>query len=422
MKIVIVNDHLYPDGGADLVALAGADALARSGADVSFFTADAKRPDDASERPYALVSTGQMDLGSDPNRLRSALQGLWNPAAARGLAALLRDCDPANTVVHVHSWTKALSSSVFRAAAQAEVALLCTLHDYFAVCPNGTLFNAQSRSHCLLRPMSPACIASHCDTRAYSHKLYRVARHAVQQRFSGLPARVDRFVTISGFSERLSAQYLPTDAQYVRVRNPVEVGERQAPADPGASPAFLMIARMFQPKGWELFLDACECAGVQAVAVGSGPERAVLERRYPHTRFLGQLDRDGVRQALRAARALVMPSLWYETQGLVIAEAAALGVPAIVSDTCGGAESVLHERSGLLFRQGQVEALAAALRRLADDVELARRLGRAAAERFWSDAPTPQAHARELLSVYRELLACRRAPALGGLGEAGGSC
>lgn len=405
MNVVVVNDHLYPDGGADIVALSSADALARLGVDVTLFVSDRRRADDVAQRPYAVVCTGQMDLAGDPNRLRAAAQGLWNPRAAEGLRKLLKGLDPAATIVHVHSWTKSLSSSVFRAASEAGFQVVCTLHDYFSVCPNGTFFNAQSRKNCQLRPMSIACIASHCDARSYTHKLYRVARHAVQQHFGQLPAHVDQFLTISGFSERVDAQFLPIDSRYTRVRNPADVGEQPLPADPGASRSFVMVARMFAPKGWELFFEACDRAGVQAVAVGDGPDRAALEQAYPRAKFLGQLGREGVTAAMRSARALVMPSLWYETQGLVIAEAAAQGVPSIVAATCGGAENVDPECTGLLFQTGSIDELTAAIRRLADDAVLARRLGHAAAQRFWADPPTPIAHARELLAVYSQVLA-----------------
>ena len=44
---------------------------------------------------------------------------IWNRDAARGMRALLDTLDPADTVVHLHSWTKALSSSVVRAVRAA---------------------------------------------------------------------------------------------------------------------------------------------------------------------------------------------------------------------------------------------------------------------------------------------------------------
>ncbi|WP_444718906.1 glycosyltransferase family 4 protein [Paucibacter soli] len=166
-----------------------------------------------------------------------------------------------------------------------------------------------------------------------------------------------------------------------------------------------MVARLVRHKGQELFLRACEQAGVPAVCIGEGPDQAELQQRFPRARFTGQLAREQVQAEMLRARALVLPSLWYETQGLVVDEAAALGLPAIVSDACAATDAVQHGRNGLVFRSGDADALANALQRLHEDGSYAQALGRQAFERFWRDPPTPANHARELLQAYAGVLA-----------------
>lgn len=409
MKVVVVNDHLRPDGGADVAALGSARALAEAGHEVTVFAADEPL---AGERfPFEVVSTRQSDLARGP-ALPAAWRGLWNRPAATALQALLSRHDPGETVVHVHSWTKALSSSVFAAAARSGFAQVLTLHEYFAVCPSGLLFNAQTLQPCELQPMSPRCIATHCDARAYAHKLYRVARHAVQARWGMPPERIDRYIVISRLAQHRVAPHLHPDARFALVRNPIEVGARPPPAEPARQRPVVMVARLFAPKGWRLFLEACRAAQVPALCVGEGPDREELARDFPEARFTGALDRAGVVAAMRSARALVLPSLWHETQGLVVAEAAAEGVPAIVSDRCGAAEWVSDGVDGLVVPAGELGPLTDAIRRVGHDPELARRLGAAAAERFWADPPHGARHAEQLTAVYREVLA-ERAGALG---------
>ena len=399
MNVIVVNDHLYADGGADVVALSSAEQLAAAGTPVTLFVADALRPDDRTERKARLVCTGQSDLLRDPRPGRAALQGLWNLTAARKMRALLAEHDPADTVVHLHSWTKSLSSSVVREARDAGFPLVCTLHDYFSVCPTGALYNFQTNSICRLDPMSGQCIRTHCDARRYAHKLYRVARHVVQSGWGGLPGDLREFIVVSRFSEAILRPHLPVDARVVHVRNPIEI-EPAAATDLSANYAVVMVARPSRYKGVELFLHACELAEVDAVCIGDGPERVDLEGRFPRVRFTGQLNRAAVSHEMRKARALVLPSLLYETQGLVVDEAAALGVPAVVADTCAAIDSVAHEGTGLVFKSADVGSLAQALRRMVDEPGLAARLGAAAHQRFWRDPPTPQAHARDLMQVY----------------------
>ena len=108
---------------------------------------------------------------------------------------------------------------------------------------------------------------------------------------------------------------------------------------------------------------------------------------------------------MRASRALVFPSLWYETLGLVVLEAASHGIPAIVPSESAAAEFVVDGITGLHFRRGDENDLRAQMLRLRDP-ELVGRLGRATYEKFWSAGFASRiGHAQALESVYRACLA-----------------
>ena len=403
MKLIVLNDHLYPDGGADVVALSSAQACAELGMQVTLFVGDALRPDDHTKRLATLVSVGQRDLLSNTNRVQAALQGFWNLNAARMLAELLSRHDPRDTVVHLHSWTKSLSSSVVHQTLRSGFPLVLTLHDYFAMCPNGTLFNFQTGHKCGKQPMSMGCVFTHCDARKSIHKAYRVVRHGVQSQLGRLPSGVQHGIVVSRYSQRLLAPHLPASMHLHHIRNPIEVPHRLA-APVLANHGFVQVGRLYPPKNQAQFLQACDLAGVHATCVGDGPDLPALSARHPHSTFTGPLDREGVIAHISASRALVMPSIWDETQGLVCAEAAALGVPSVIYDGCAAVDFVQHERNGLVVPQGRVDLLAQALRRLTDEPELAQRLGTQAREDFWRHPPTPEQHARDLANLYERVL------------------
>jgi GT2 family glycosyltransferase len=83
--------------------------------------------------------------------------------------------------------------------------------------------------------------------------------------------------------------------------------------------------------------------------------------------------------ALASLDALVVPSVWPETSPLVIREAFLAGRPVIASDIGGIPELVDHAQNGLLFAPGDIDGLARALRRLADEPGLLDRLKTGAA-------------------------------------------
>ena len=118
--------------------------------------------------------------------------------------------------------------------------------------------------------------------------------------------------------------------------------------------------------------------------------------------------RHDVGTVLGAADALVVPSTRPEPLGLVAMEGAAAGLPVVASAHGGVAEVVRHGVTGMLVAPGHPEALATALRLLADDPALARRLGDAGrtdvAERFPIERMLTQ-----LQDLYDRLAAARAA-------------
>ena len=99
-----------------------------------------------------------------------------------------------------------------------------------------------------------------------------------------------------------------------------------------------------------------------------------------HVTFLGRVGRDAVRRFTQTHDVLVFASEWDEPFAAVPIEAMSAGM-AIVATTAGGTpEAIVDGETGLLVPPRDPDALAGALRRLAGDEELRRRLGGRAAE------------------------------------------
>ena len=402
--IIIVNDFAHVNGGTATIALGSAIALAGRGLRVTLFAAVG--PVDPQLRGVdglEVICLDQPEILKDSNRLRAAAIGIWNAAAARRFRSLLAGVDRKHTVVHIHGWTKALSASVVRSALDQRFRVVLTLHDYFAACPTGTFFQFPQSRICPLQPMSSACISLNCDARHYSHKLWRVGRQWVQLHAGFLPAGVRDFVSISDLSEKVLKPFLPAGSHIHRVRNFTDVA-KAPPVRVEQNALFAYSGRFSAEKGVQLFAQAAATAKIGALFIGDGPLLGEVRRIAPEAEITGWLSPARARHELRRARALVFPSLWYETQGLVVAEAAAMGIPAIVPDTCAAREWVSDGETGLWFKGGDASSLEQRLRQLADDPQLAARLGSNAYLRYWQRPATIQAHCNGLQAVYASML------------------
>jgi glycosyltransferase involved in cell wall biosynthesis len=103
---------------------------------------------------------------------------------------------------------------------------------------------------------------------------------------------------------------------------------------------------------------------VRGVVVGSGPlEQALAQRareKSAPVAFLGFHNQTAIATCYAASDCLVLPSD-RETWGLVVNEAMACGLPAIVSDAVGCREDLIDEQTGATFSAGNVDALTEAI-------------------------------------------------------------
>ena len=136
---------------------------------------------------------------------------------------------------------------------------------------------------------------------------------------------------------------------------------------------FLTIAQMTPKKGIGYAIEAFAYSfssdpTVELRLGGDGPERERLEALArslgvaDQVKFLGMLTRQQVLEEMRQSQVFVLPSL-YETFGVVVIEALALGKP-LIATRCGGPESIVRPEDGLLISPGDPVALAEAMRRM----------------------------------------------------------
>jgi len=404
--LLILSDFAHVEGGGGKVAINEALLLAARGMRVLFLAAVGPVDDrlaNSAVEVTCLDQKGLLDVSSSPG---VAIQALWNRTAYRHTLRLLSTLNPANAVVHLHGYTKALSTSPLAAARRLGFRVICTLHDFFVACPNGAFFDYARQSPCHRVALSPGCIFSRCDKRHPTHKMFRVARSAVQRVAGHFPSAVSDYVVLSRRSADILRRYLPATARLHQLQNAIDVA-RRPPVAASANTAILCIGRLDKEKGVTFLAAAAAAAGLNVIFVGDGPLRAELEQR-DNVEITGWLGASEVVGWLDRARCLVFPSLWYETYGLVVDEAAARGVPAIVSDVTAAAERVVDGVTGWHFRSSSAAALEAMLRLTLDDDAITA-AGKATYERFWRDFPTGESHVGALIDVYRSMLSRKEA-------------
>ncbi len=334
-------------------------------------------------------------------RVRDGLGAVWSVPAGRRFERVLDDARP--DVVHIHNLFPLLTASVPAAAARRGVPVVWTVHNRRLACVAGGNFRDGHPCHACRPGWRAPGIVHRCYADSLSASALVTAATALFRR----EAVRDRVLPVA-ISESM-ADWLATvgvfDREVVRVKyNGVE--GPAGPVPPAAEQRrFLYIGRLAADKGVRLLLDAWARADVDAelsiVGTGDlGAEVAAAATRDPRIRWAGHLPAEGVAAELRAARVVVVPSLWDEPFGRTAAEALAYGRP-VVTTGRGALREIVDDSTGWVVG-ATVDALAATLCQAAASSPVVAARGRAATARHAAHF-SPEVTTEALVRLYKEV-------------------
>jgi glycosyltransferase involved in cell wall biosynthesis len=240
---------------------------------------------------------------------------------------------------------------------------LYTTHEHWLICPMHVLWKFNSRP-C----EKPACLR--CTVLGkrppqlwrYTGLLKRASRH------------VDQFVSPSRFTARMHAERgFPRPVDHLPYFIDRADPDWQNPGPrPQEKPYFLFVGRLEVIKGLQTLIDVWDrVADHDLLVAGTGGEEAALRARAagnPRVRFLGPQPQSRLGPLYRHAVAVIVPSITYETFGMINIEAFARKTPVIARDLGALAEVIHDGRGGFVYRTD--DELLAAVRRLATEPRL----------------------------------------------------
>jgi glycosyltransferase involved in cell wall biosynthesis len=404
VKIIIVSDHARIVGGAAKIAILSARAFAERGFDVEFLAGAGPVAKELTEVPSIKVTClDGIQNNRDPNRLRGALRAFWNGAAANAMREILRRSDPKDTVVHFHVYRDVLTSSVAYVAAKKGFVTVYTAHEYTLGCPYGGFFDYRRNAICPMHGLSMGCLKTKCTTSAYGRKLWYYALQFVYAKILRIPKKLSHTVFISKLNRDVLTRYLPNNARFTIVSNAFDFAD-SAPAAISEHSPFLFIGALEPHKDPITAARAAKQLGAPITFVGSGSIGEKLKTEHPEATVTGWVGREEVERRILESRALVLPSIWYEAQPGTSMEAAACGLPVIVSDKCAAVEQVEDFGVGEVFEGGNAEDLATKMLPYLD-TDFARKQGAATQAAYRKLDLSTDRHIERLLEIYRDELA-----------------
>ncbi|MCU0565397.1 MAG: glycosyltransferase family 4 protein [Oculatellaceae cyanobacterium Prado106] len=387
MRILFAHNRYQLAAGEEMVVQAEMALLQEQGNAVSLFEVDNR------------------SIQSPWSKLKAAAASVYSWSARQELCQRIEQFRP--DVVHVHNFFPLLSPSVYDACQMMEVPVVQTLHNYRLTCVNGKLFrDGQICESCLGQSIPWAGIRQGCYRDSVVESAAVGVMIGVHQMRRTWGDRVNAFIALTPFQKaKMTQAGLPPERIHVKPNflfDP-QLPPRQTPGD-----YLLYVGRLWSEKGIQTLVDAYlqHDISMPLKIVGEGIMRENLEQQVQRAgkaiEFLGWRSKPEVLALMQNARALVFPSVWYETFGLTMIEAFACRVPVIASRLGGIAEIVQSGETGLLFEAGNGAELAEQLEWAIAHPQAMQVMGQNARQ-VYENRYSPTANYEHLVRIYEKV-------------------
>ena len=323
------------------------------------------------------LASAQRGRGSHVTLISNAIESEYGQEV-HSTVDLFEVCRQNNLdILHLHTRISTLP--------EPDISVVRTVHTNSGGCPSGSRYLTSKNSPCDRKFGLVGCtwghLVNHCGSRKPSRIThgFRNTRSEIEHSRRILTIAVSEYVR----GEMIRAGCPPNNVHVLR--SPAPVNDNPfCESDDGDVVRLVFFGRIVSHKGLDWLVRALatcpsnvvldvagdgnprEIADVKALAVSLG----IAERIHWH----GWIDPAEVTVLIKAARAVVFPSVWHEPAGLVTLEAAAYGRPVIASKVGGIPEYGLPEFARLVSPH-DVEALANAIVDLAVDHRHANEMG-----------------------------------------------
>jgi glycosyltransferase involved in cell wall biosynthesis len=402
-KLLSINNYYYRRGGAEAVFFDHNELFMRAGWDVVPFSMHHAGNDSSDwSGHFAATTDGSMD-GSAAMRISRALTTVYSRDAARKIRRLIADTRPA--LAHAHNIYHHLSPSILVELRRQGVPTVMTLHDLKLVCPAYKMHSRGAVCESCRGGALRNVVKNRCIKSSFAMSALVWLESTVHRALNIYMANVARFVVPSRFFLAKFAEWGLDTQRFVHIPNFVDA-ESMHPRD-DHDDWFVYFGRLSAEKGIATLVRAAAQARVPLRIVGTGPEEAGLRQLAAESggrvEFTGYLTGAALREAIAGARAIVIPSEWYENAPLSVMEASALGRPVIGARIGGIPELIREDETGFVFTSGNVEALSETLAKVAAlPASTLRRLGGAGRE--WMRAEfSPAAYRDRMMGLYAEV-------------------
>jgi len=384
VKILLVHNEYGKLSGEEVMFHSIAKVLQNHGHEVTLFT-------------RSSTEIKKMFCG----RIRAFFTGLYNFNTASRFAELIKKEKP--DIVQIQNVYPLISPVVFKVAHVLGIPLVFRCANYRLFCPSGLMLNKGEICERCVGGKEYWCVIKNCETSFFKSFGYAI-RNAYARVSSVITENTTIYYVLSQFQKDKFVSWGIPSNRIVIIPNFIEIKEVDSEInDLGKYVGY--VGRVSQEKGVPLLVDAISKSGnVPLKIAGDYTSMPTLPAVVPtNVTFLGQISMDSLNDFYANARIIVVPSIWYETFGMVVIEAMLHKRPVIGARVGAIQDTIQDGVTGFLFEPGNSDDLASKIRYLWEHPDLCHQMGQAGREKALREY-SPEKYYERLMAVYKKAI------------------
>lgn len=378
MKILVVHNKYILHGGEDSVVDSEVELLRSKGNEVLTYF----RSNEEIANPY----DGGLVVGA-----------FWSRRTVRDFERLFDAFKP--DLIHVHNTVPLISPSIYWIADRLKIPVVQTLHNFRLMCLGAMYLRDGDVCEDCLGKAPWRGVVHKCYRNSYISSAVLAGALSLHRYIGTYQNKVSRYIALNEFCRAKFLEGGIPDRKIVVKPNFVSTSVHLE----SSRDDFLFVGRLSIEKGVDCLVKAILLRpDIKIRVAGDGPCSCLLDGINSVMR-LGHIASSAVLQEMSSVLAVIVPSVCYETFGLVVIEAYSRGTPVIASRTGALAELVIEGETGLLFSPGDHEELAKKIEWAKNNRDKMGEMGVAALRKFSAEFSSEKNYSK-IMQIYTDAI------------------
>ncbi len=324
-RVLIVHNYYQIPGGEDTVVNNEQNMLEENGHDVFVYT---RHNDEIKEKGII-------------GKLLLPFETIYSLKTIRDIKKIVKE--KKIDIVHIHNTFPLISPSIYSVSKKAGVKVVQTVHNFRLLCPAATF----ARDNKICEDCVNKGLLNSIKHNCYRNSKLQTIIAASMLKFNriiGSYKKVDAYIALTEFNKEKLSSLIPKEKIFVKpnfCEKPsipiVPIEEREY---------FMFLGRLDKLKGIDLLVEAWkDIKYEELLVVGTGPEEEYLksfikENNMKNVKLVGFKKKDEAMKLLSKAKALIVPSKWYEGFPMSIVEGLCLGT-LIIGSNIGNIDNLI---------------------------------------------------------------------------------